>query len=652
MAIVKMKRLRLIGMLPERERLLEQLQRLGCVEIDPPRDRLADPEWAALLASPDSAALAAAKEEQGAVKSALAILQRYVPAKSSLLAPRPQVREGQLADRAARDRALELAGRLNELEKQMGACRAEQEKCSVQKAALAPWLELDVPLETTSTREVIVQFGTVGANVTREELEGALAAATDLAQITWAGRDRELQYFLFLCHKSVEEETREILKQYGFARAALRGWTGTARENDQRLDQELARLEWEEQAARDAVVQMGDRRAELELCLDAVSQEVAREEARTRLMDTQATFFLEGWCPDPRLGEVEEALKSYVCAWETAEPTEEEYPKVPVKLKNNPLTRCMNVITEMYSLPAYDGIDPNPLMAPFFIVFFGMMMADMGYGILMVAASLVVLFKTKPRPGTRNFMELIFLCGISTFVWGAMTGGFFGDFIPQLLRIINPESTFEMPALFTPLTDTIAILLGSLVLGAIQVFTGMLISVVRKIQAGEFIDALFDEITWWIILAGTALAIFGLGSVAGVPVVLVAGALMLVLGGTRKAKGIGKVTSLVGLVYNGVTGFFSDILSYMRLMALMLAGSVIAQVFNTLGSVFGNVVVFVIISMIGNALNLALNLLGCYVHDLRLQCLEYFNRFYKEGGRPFKPLNIDTKYVDILKEEH
>ena len=127
---------------------------------------------------------------------------------------------------------------------------------------------------------------------------------------------------------------------------------------------------------------------------------------------------------------------------------------------------------------------------------------------------------------------------------------------------------------------------------------------------------------------------------------------MLALGGTRNAKGFGKLTSLIGLVYNGISGFFSDILSYLRLMALMLAGSVISQVFNTLGSVFGNVVGFVIISLIGNALNLALNLLGCYVHDLRLQCLEYFGRFYKEGGRAFSPLKVETQYVDIIKEEN
>ena len=274
----------------------------------------------------------------------------------------------------------------------------------------------------------------------------------------------------------------------------------------------------------------------------------------------------------------------------------------------------------------------------------------MGYGLLMMAGTQFVLRKTKPK--NPNFMELFFWCGVSTFIVGALTGGFFGDFIPQLLKIINPASTFEMPALFTPLTNTMEIMGASLVMGLIQIFTGMTVSVVKKVQDGDFIDALFSEITWWIILGGTALAIFGIGSVAGVPVVLVIGILMLVLGGTRNAKGFGKVTSLIGLVYNGVTGYFSDTLSYIRIMALMLSGSVIASVFNTLGATFGNVILFVIISMVGNALNLALNLLGCYVHDLRLQCLEFFGRFYKEGGRPYQPLAIDTKYVDVIKEEN
>ena len=138
---------------------------------------------------------------------------------------------------------------------------------------------------------------------------------------------------------------------------------------------------------------------------------------------------------------------------------------------------------------------------------------------------------------------------------------------------------------------------------------------------------------------------------AGVPVVLVIGVLMLVYGSGRGKKGFGKVTGLVSAVYNGVTGFFSDILSYVRLMALMLSGAVLAQVFNMLGATTGNVVGFVVIALIGNALNLALNLLGCYVHDMRLQFLEFFGRFYKEGGKSYRPLSVETQYVEVMKED-
>ena len=134
---------------------------------------------------------------------------------------------------------------------------------------------------------------------------------------------------------------------------------------------------------------------------------------------------------------------------------------------------------------------------------------------------------------------------------------------------------------------------------------------------------------------------------------------MLVAGSVYKAVqtgggpvkiAVGTFMGIFGSLYNNITGYFSDILSYSRLMALMLAGAVIAQVFNTLGAITGNVVMLLIISMVGNALNFALNLLGCFVHDMRLQCLEFFGRFYEDGGKPFTPLSIQTKYVDIVKE--
>ena len=654
MAIVKMKRLRLLGLRSDRERLLRPLQSLGCVEISEPAIDLSEPAWSTLT-KPEGGALAKAKEQSQQLSGALEILARYAPAKGALLAARPTLTEQQLFDDGVYADGLSAARQITDAERALAACQAEQAKLQTQKASLEPWLPLDVPLETEGDTTVSVIFGAAPSKVDFASLEAAVGQATELAQLFPAGSDQDLRYFLLVCHASVQSDCSEALRPFGYSRVTLRNWTGTAADNIRELDNQIAARERQMQEHRDRIVALADKRDLLRQCVDRAAQEIGREENKARLIDTDAAFLLEGWLPADQESELSELLGGFTCAWETAEPSPEEYPQVPVKLKNNIVTRSMNTITEMYSLPAYDGVDANPLMAPFFIVIFGLMMADMAYGLLIVLGTGVILKKTKPK--NPYFMEMFFWSGISTFIWGVLTGGFFGDFIPQLLGLMGIE--FTMPALFSPMNDTLMIMIGSVALGFVQIITGMAVSVCHKTKQGDFLDALFDEITWWIILAG--LAVWLCSSMLAIlpPVfgtvglgMLIVGGLMLVLGGTRKEKGFGKVTGLVGIVYNGVTGFFSDALSYVRIMALMLSGSVIASVFNTLGATTGIVPVFIVISLLGNALNFALSVLGAYVHDLRLQCLEFFGRFYKEGGKPYRPLSIDTQYVDIIKEEN
>ena len=651
MAIEKMKRLHVLAMESDRDRLFDDLQRLGCVQVSEQTDKLSDPEWAALVHS-DESELSRQRSRLDTVTGALATLDQYAPAKTGLLKPLPQVSLGTLFDDKALDQAMQTAAEIQDYQKDLTGVYDQIQKENAFLKTMEPWLSLDVPLNTASTGALFTAFGMIPAAADLEAVRRDLSLHADTSELEHASTDTEMHYLFFFCHKSQQEEALDVLKSYGFSNATFKGLTGTAKETYDLHAANLRTLEQKRDGLLESLKSYGGSREAIQLAYDRLSLDIQKEAPKERLLSTDQSFFLDGWVAAPDQARLETLLGQYDCAYELTDPTEEEYPEVPIKLKNNLLTRCMNVVTEMYSLPAYDGLDPNPLMAPFFIIFFGMMMADMGYGILMIAAALVVLKVKRPREGTRNFMELVLWCGLSTLIWGAMTGGFFGDFIPQIAKIINPNTTLtSLPHLFTPLDDTVAILLGSLVLGLIQVVTGMAISVVKKTKDGHFADALWDEITWWVILAGIGLAVLKIGSVNGIPVVLIVGCVMLVYGSTRNAKGFGKVTALIGAVYNGVTGFFSDILSYLRLMALMLSGSVIAQVFNTLGAVFGSVIPFIIISMIGNALNLALNLLGCYVHDLRLQCLEYFGRFYKEGGKPYQPMTMQTKYNDIIKEE-
>jgi V/A-type H+-transporting ATPase subunit I len=210
-----------------------------------------------------------------------------------------------------------------------------------------------------------------------------------------------------------------------------------------------------------------------------------------------------------------------------------------------------------------------------------------------------------------------------------------------------------LPALFNPMTDSMMVLIGAMVLGVIHLNTGMVINFVKKTKRGQLADALWEEGALWVVLIGIILYVLKIGNVAiggkNVPVVLVVGLVLVLYGGSRSAKGLGKVLSIFTTIYNQATGWFGDILSYSRLMALMLAGSVIATVFNTIGAIANNIFVFIPIFLIGHALNFGLNLLGCYVHDLRLQCLEYFGKFYEDGGRAFNPLEVKTKYYNVAE---
>ncbi len=634
-----MKHLRLLGMESEREALLKAMQDMECVEISS-----IDGSEEALksgFAKPDDKALMSAQEASRAYRTALASLDRFAPEKKGMFRKRQGVSRAAFFSAESEENAHTAAETINKDTRRLGEIESERTKNEALRATLAPWLTVDAPLGGADGA-LAVFFGTAGLNVTDDALK-ALADSLD-GLLTWqqASSDRSLRYLLVMCHGSVKERALSALRDLGFSTVSFRGMTGTAKENDKALAENLAALEKERQEIEQRIAGLGGKREALLEASDRAAIALRREEAKSRLVGTDKVFLLEGWLPADRCAEIEKTLKPFTCAIETREPTEDEYPQVPVQLKNNKLTRPLNMVTEMYSLPAYGTLDPNPLMAPFFILFYGIMMADMGYGLLMVIASVIISKKYRPKGTSGELFSLLGLCGISTFIMGALTGGFFGDFLTQLVAIVSPGTVFALPKLFDPLDDLTMILIGSMALGMVQIVTGMTISLIEKCKRKKFLDAFFEEITWWIVFIGIALLALGKGAA-----VLYVGCALVLLGPIVQGKGWGKLTGVFGSLYNHVTGYFGDILSYTRLMALMLAGSVIAQVFNMLAAMPGNVIAFIIISMLGNAMNFGLNLLGCYVHDLRLQCLEFFNKFYVDGGKPFRPMTLDTEYVDL-----
>ena len=662
MAILKMKRLRLMLVRSQKEELLRELAKLGCVQVTEIQEELQEQENQGLVHR-ESSELTALKSRQATLDRALQLLESYAPAKTPLLSAKPVQESEAFLETQGLQQALELAAAIGEREDRIRRIGAEESRQRSLIESLRPWESLDLPLETEGTERSALVLGSFSNRIPLSEVESALAEAAEEAELFPVSQDKSQRYVLLLAAKEQLPAAQESLRSFGFSAASLSGCSGTAREGIAAAEKTLQELAAEKETLSGEIAAQAPHRDELKLAFDRVSTQIAMAETEDRLYGTDATVVLEGWVPAEQEEKLTKLLERFECAWETRDPSEDEYADVPVKLKNNKFSNALNMVTNMYSLPAYGTVDPNPIMAPFFILFYGLMMADMGYGLIMIAAALVAMKKIKPRGGTLAFCQLLLYGGISTFIMGALTGGLFGD-APKVIAGMFGSTWKGLPALFSPVTDSQTVLYGAMVLGVIHLNVGMIVSFVEKKRAGNLLDGVFEEGPLWVILlGGILLALDLLGVVkssalhtAGL-VILIVGAVMLLYGAGRHAKGFGKVTAAFGIIYNTLTGWFGDILSYSRIMALMLAGGVVAQVFNKIAAmpseggvtVFSGII-FLVIFLIGHVLNFGLNLLGCFVHDLRLQCLEFFGKFYQDGGKPFEPLEIRSKYA-VPREE-
>lgn len=647
MAIVKMKKLQLMVIRAQKEALLQDLQLLGCVSV-------IEPETPELQLKRDAGGVTEARAAYAKLTGALSLLDKYAPVKKKLLQARPEVTEKTFLDDQVLAVTISAAEEMETLESEARRLTSEETRLRSAIDALTPWATLDLPLDCTETAYTLVTPGTLPATIDFNEAQRALNDEVPEAELFPVSEDKTARYLVLVCLKEKQPDALKALRTFGFAISGVAGRPGTARENITAAEASIESVVKNRADIERKIAAYAPRREDLKLCIDRMTAEIQKAEAAERFVGTDSVVCMSGWLTAPDEDALKAVCDKYDCWWELTDPDPEEYPDVPVKLKNNALTNPLNMVTNMYSLPAYGTVDPNPLMMPFFILFYGIMMADMGYGLIMIAAALIAKFTMKPKRGAKVFVDLLLEGGIATFAMGIVTGGFFGDLIPTLSEMFTGSrgSTFLTNPLLDPMRDVNFVLYGAMALGVVHLFTGMIVSMVEKCRHGAPLDALFEEGCWFFILGGLAAYVLTKSKIA--LVVLIIGGVMLVYGAGRHAKGFGKVTGAVGAIYNGVTGWLGDVLSYSRLMALMLAGSVVAQVFNNLAAMPSangvNVftfLLFIIIFLVGHALNFALNLLGCFVHDLRLQCLEFFGKFYQDGGKPFRPLEINTRYVDV-----
>ncbi|MGE4352951.1 MAG: V-type ATP synthase subunit I [Oscillospiraceae bacterium] len=635
-----MKRLRLLAIKSQKDELLRQLLLMGCVEVTEPGK-----EELGTTLKHETSNLAKCRDEFRDLTTALGLLDKYASLKDGMFTLRPEFEQKMLIDDSGEEVQLKLAYRIIELDEKIKRLSSEEINQQNIMESLKPWLSMDMPLDYNGTRSTGVVFGGVPAAVDLGELKQALSAAAGESAMFEISSDKEQHCISVLFHISCRETVMETLRSFWFSQMALTGLSGTARENTDSANQKLTAMAEEKKALAEQIAAEKPRRNELKLAIDHMAIRISEEEATDRLMSTPSTIVMEGWIPAVQEKKLVEKLKNFDCAWETRAPTKEETAEVPVLLKDGPLASPFSSITEMYSLPSYDGIDPNVWLLPFFSVFFGIMFADMGYGILVMLGGLFIKRKMHPRGSMKQMSDVAIMCGLTSFVFGAITGTFFGDAITVVAGMYGKD--IELPYVISALDDPLVVLIGSMVLGVIHLSLGLCLNAYMLIRDGHWVDALCDVGSLFLLFIGVAVGALGVTWW-----VAIAGVIAIVATQGRSSPSIGgKIGGGLWALYSTVSGYFGDVLSYSRIMALMLASSVIASVFNTLGSMAGNIFIFAIVFIIGHSLNIALSLISAFVHTSRLMYLEFFGKFYRDGGRAFQPLKVKTNYVDIIKED-
>jgi V/A-type H+-transporting ATPase subunit I len=649
MAIVKMNKITVIGFESQKENIIEKLMKLGVVEIADIEHDASDEEWSKLVARDgDETSVSRIEGDLARVRSSIEYISKFSGQKKGLFEPKHVIELDEYDEIIKnQDTIWSVVDQIEKYDSTLGALRAEENKLRNMIDSLTPWKSLDIPLNIVSTKNTSVLIGVVPAITDGEKLKQSIYEAAQECYVDVINSDKEQKYLLIIYHNAIEEEVLSQLKQFGFTKVTFKDLEGTVDYNIREAFARIDAIEKERQEVQKSIASLAGERRNLEILHDHLEILKDRKKILSRLVKTDKTFMLDGWVPAELSSKVESELTAnsdYIVDIRQPDKDEEH----PILIRNNSLVQPFEIITELYSLPSSKGIDPNPFMAPFYFLFFGMMVSDAGYGLVLAIATGIILWKFKLEGMAHKLVKMVFFGGISTFIWGALFGGWFGNIVDV---ITNGKFTIP-PIWFNPLDDPMRLLLWSFIFGGIHILVGMGLNAYMMIKDGKTLDALFDVGSWYLVLLGLVMLAGG-GLIATIgKYMAIVGALTLVLTQGRNEKNIVKrLMSGILSLYN-ITGYLSDILSYSRLLALGLATGVVATVINTMGSLFGlnnigGIVTLAVVFVIGTVFNILINALGAYVHSSRLQYVEFFGKFYEGGGKGFEPFKINTKYINL-----
>lgn len=635
MAIVKMKKVSLIALQSEKEPIINRLQKFGGLHIVNLEERISEEQFNDLRIDGEADKVNQLEAELTQVKYSFDFITKYDKTKKKMFDKKLLVSEKEYSE------VLNAKQKMNDIYQE---CRAIDTNFAEQKNSetkihmlikqLTPWKSVDAKLEDLkNTRNTNIMLGFLLTKYV-EEFKGAIYNSGADVHIEEISSDKENTYILLIYHNSGEDKVSAVQKQSGWTKVTFNDLVGTPAENINRLNDEINSINKEKEDLIKQAEMLVQHKDFLKASYDIIASERDKSAIVKNFGKTEKSFIIHGWVPEKQTealtSAIEQITDKFWIHYENPDNDEE----FPVLLDNPVLVRPLEMITEQYSLPNSRAIDPNLIMTPFYVVFFGMMVSDAGYGIILAVITAIALIVLKPEGGMKKMMGLLCLGGVSTFVWGAIFGGWFGISLK--------------PLWFSPLDNPLQMLIFCLILGVFQLYVGMGLQAFKNIRAGKYLDAIFDQGLWYLLLTGLMMMALPGFAVIGKYMSIV-GAVGLVATQGRTKQGIlNKLISGVLSLYN-VTGFLGDVLSYSRLFALGLATGVIGTVVNSMatmlsGSIIGNIfMVFFLI--LGHTFNIAINVLGAYVHSSRLQYVEFFGKFFEGDGKPFIPFRTLSKYT-------
>ena len=674
MAVVEMQKISISAHRSNRKAILETLQKLEVIQVVE-----ADLDETGLRHKNTADARATFEKNADLADQALAILDKYVPEKQGMLSG---LAGKELIDDASFDKVVEsqqdcmaVARKIVRNEKEISERSGNILKNENQKESLVPWMNLDVPMSFTGTDKTSAFIGSVQGVCDEAQVYALIKEKTEGIEelsVTVLSSESDMTNIFVLCLKEAREKVESALRSLGFAKPP-QAVLGVPKKVAEDLDRDTEKQKTEIERLKKGIEEYAGSREDLRVVSDYYRTRAEKYRLLGTIPQTRKAFFIEGWVPKESAEAVAKLLtEKYGAVVDYEEKKEGE--TEPTLLRNNKFSRNYEPVLASYGLPQHGKVDPTTIMSFFYMFFFGMMLSDAGYGLLMVIGCGIALLKfPRMAQGMKKMITMFFWCGVSTVFWGIMFGGFFGDVIDVVAKTFFGYTGDKIvkPLWFDPLTSPMRLLIWCMLFGIIHLFFGLGIKGYQYLKDGDIVGFVSDIIAWYAFLIGLILMLLPTDLFANIaqmqfnfpPFVAplakglaIGGMVVILLMSGRANKNWGLRIALGAYDIYGVTGWLSDALSYSRLLALGLATGVIASVINTMAAMVGEgkgiigLIIFFIIFIIGSVLNFAINLLGAYVHTNRLQYVEFFGKFYDGGGEPFEPFETKTKYIEFNKE--